>query len=942
MKCPNKKHPDWIKLVEKLGEDGAYKAYLENNEEIPDPNTVNNSSSKLNNFTISQPNNSKNFNKTEDKTKDFLEANKKQIKLIKDRIKIRENRLPKYEKENPKLYEEVVKEIAVLKNKLNEATTTLNTQILIDLGNEYLDRVDYFLKLVESGRKNLTIENSDDLKFAKDVIDTFTEYRGTSEKALEAKERLLKIMDKLADDFESYYSTDTNTQSLATKEITKDVNKARQYFGALVDVKDRLANTIGSMIKNSQNKISTNKQKLADDIKKEVDKLRAFQTSKGINERNIFDIFIQEYKDTTVLTKPYTTNFYTDLDKAFKEAKNTNNWNKVKSIAYKDNNGDWVPVNKNKYVNNNYELIQKNKELKSFYDFYNNTISEAFNKLPVTKFKDFIPNIRSNSISDILNSDKDILTKFKDSIKNIANINTYDSNYIIDSEIQDDVIPLKYINKLTKEEKSNNLGEALYKFSSFALEHEEMSDLLPKVRIIQETIGKKKYLANNEKTYIPGTDTNIYDMVSKVIDMQVLGKKKLDEIKIPLKNGKHTYLSTIVDFGLKYNSLLRIGFNPFNALTNVLMGELSNSIEAFGGRFYTAKNLTDASIIYTKEREKLENVLRVFNPLQELEDYSHSDQLKFKNSSSKLNTDKIKNSAYSLQRVGEHFLQSRTMIAIMLKQQISDNKGNKVSLWEALDKDGNLKKEFNNFSTEEYKRFIDKTTDKIQRVNQMIHGRYSERDAAIFQQNALGRMLFQFKKWIPSAIEARIGEKQFDKRLGETIEGRYITAWNLLKDALKGDFRLLETNRLSELEIYNMRKNLIEISLIAATILLYYGLKWDDDEERDKNPYYKLTMETLDRVSGDLLFWYSPADVNRTFKNPVPLLKTTGDLIKVLETIPYVIDWEDGRQNFKSGSNKGKNKFYINLAKTIPGINPIQKLVENFSQEKYKEFVPIE
>lgn len=37
MKCPNKSHPDWIELVNLLGEPGAYKVYLENNEEVPDP-----------------------------------------------------------------------------------------------------------------------------------------------------------------------------------------------------------------------------------------------------------------------------------------------------------------------------------------------------------------------------------------------------------------------------------------------------------------------------------------------------------------------------------------------------------------------------------------------------------------------------------------------------------------------------------------------------------------------------------------------------------------------------------------------------------------------------------------------------------------------------------------------------------------------------------------
>jgi len=36
MNCPNKNHPDWIKIVNALGEEAALKAFILNNEEIPD------------------------------------------------------------------------------------------------------------------------------------------------------------------------------------------------------------------------------------------------------------------------------------------------------------------------------------------------------------------------------------------------------------------------------------------------------------------------------------------------------------------------------------------------------------------------------------------------------------------------------------------------------------------------------------------------------------------------------------------------------------------------------------------------------------------------------------------------------------------------------------------------------------------------------------------
>lgn len=39
-RCPNKSHPDWQKLVNKVGESKAYLEYMKNNQEIPNPDTI--------------------------------------------------------------------------------------------------------------------------------------------------------------------------------------------------------------------------------------------------------------------------------------------------------------------------------------------------------------------------------------------------------------------------------------------------------------------------------------------------------------------------------------------------------------------------------------------------------------------------------------------------------------------------------------------------------------------------------------------------------------------------------------------------------------------------------------------------------------------------------------------------------------------------------------
>ncbi len=102
------------------------------------------------------------------------------------------------------------------------------------------------------------------------------------------------------------------------------------------------------------------------------------------------------------------------------------------------------------------------------------------------------------------------------------------------------------------------------------------------------------------------------------------------------------------------------------------------------------------------------------------------------------------------------------------------------------------------------------------------------------------RLISQFKKWIPSAIEARIGQHQYDNRLQVETEGRYRTFGGLIAN-LGDTIERLRSGDMTELEIYNMKKMAIELTLWAASILMYAGLYGDTDKDKKwrKNPLVK-------------------------------------------------------------------------------------------------------
>lgn len=764
---------------------------------------------------------------------------------------------------------------------------------------------------------------------------------------------LLQIVDEIQRSYADEIIKNASNEEVkpTSEDIDKqntDISKFTMGFGTLTNVTNYIARTIGTLIKAAQVRISRKQGSIYQETKNHVNKLK--QWAKDNNIKDIYSPFIQVHRGTTVLTRQWNEDFYKTLEDSFKNG----NW---KLIAIRNTDGTYTPINAKKYENPNYKTIQSNKVLKEFYDFYQKTMKDSMNRLPTHLlngtggyYKDgFIANIVRDDLQHLLSAPT-VFSKAKQLFGNITGIKVkevYEDSFIKDEILSKDEIPVQYLKKITSEDKSNDLGEALYKFAAFTISHEELTEVLPQARLLENRLHSKGKLikSSNPTDTIITEDSNLANMVKKTIEMQLLGKTKEDQGKINWgtvydAEGKeigHKYItsSSIADFGLKYNSLLRIGFNPFNAITNVVIGEISTAMEAIGGRYFNKKDLTDATGIFFREinnqESKTKKFLEIFNPLQELEDYDYA-----RNVSTKPNIgEKIKSYLYLPQKTGELFLQTRTMIA-MLKHKTFKVGESEVSFWDLLDDNGELKKEYSSVMTkEDLDNMITSFSAKIQAVNSKMHGRYSQRDAAIINQNVLWRMAFQFKKWIPAAIETRLGNKQFDNTLGDIQEGRWKTFAKLLTN-FKDTYSRLQSGELEEYEIYNFKKTATELVILTATIVLFYGLKWDDDENRKNDAWYKFTMDQLDKVSGDLLFMSNPRNVTKLTKSPFAITKLADQIIDLGSSIPTLFGYEE--MNYLRGPNKGKNKVLTSIIGLTPGIKPFNDVAKTFNEQKYQSY----
>jgi hypothetical protein len=779
-----------------------------------------------------------------------------------------------------------------------------------DKSDIYKQFGEHTLGLAERKIDNLlegnTSDINKDLEYINDVLDVWDDFVGLRDKTGELRNKIQGLMNDLVEkEVNENYPGDTNINIDEIKAQNKDIGTFKKLFGSLLDIPNYIAHTIGSIIRSSQNKIEAKTNKIFDEINEKVKELSK---------------------------------------KSGKEIQSI--YNQI------------ITINKfgNKQLIREEDLEGKSKEAKEFYKFYQDKMQELMELTPTltrknedgeletfTLNKYFIPNISNDDL--------------KSRLKKLALVKERKlGDRTRDEEQKADIIGIDYIKTIPAKDKSDDLGNALFLFAKSIYNYDEMSSILPKVRLLQREIEKTSYIQGSDPNITKtGKDSNMWKIVDGFINAQVKGEFKELQGRPKLytttnEKGetveKYLDITGSVDNLLRWNSMLRIGLSPIGSTANIGFGKLSNFMESIGGRFFTGKDLRIAERIFWNQNFDKDSVLNKellekYNILQELADY---ESIKSSKTTNKLlSKENLVELLYSPQKYGEKYIQSSTLLAIMHKEGY-------------ISREGKLTDKFNNSSDKEKEELFAKVTG----INNRLHGRYSPKEAAIAQQNVVFRAIMQFRKWIPAAIETRLDEKHFDPRLGVEVEGTYrtfsrailgnlphIAMKNGVLKIVKGDIRsafynlvmpiinakeALESGKLTESDIYNMRKMFIESVLALGTMVLY-GIGTgggDSDEDKRKKAWFKSTMLVLNRVSGDLAFFYSPSQINNLTKNAVPMSKLTGDLISIAGELPFVFNSD--KNKFKTGNNKGLYKLPTRLLGVIPGNKVITEPFKVFNK----------
>lgn len=423
-------------------------------------------------------------------------------------------------------------------------------------------------------------------------------------------------------------------------------------------------------------------------------------------------------------------------------------------------------------------------------------------------------------------------------------------------------------------------------------------------------------------------------------DMQVYNRYMKDEGTFGKTNIDKAKTANLVN---KLSSLTQQALNTLSATANVSVGALMMNIEAHAQQFFSKSNLFKGDQNYIKalpeylsqigsriKTSKLYLWEELFDISQEYDTNIQDIQFDKKRLGKLFST----NSLYFMSKAGEHWMQTRTSLALAEKYIMVSPEGKKVSLWDAMEivpidknnkslgatlqvKEGYTKENGTEFTKEDIRLFSRKSAA----INQKLHGIYNKADMNAMQHVALGRMAMLYRKWIRPSLNKRFKLAQYNLDLQEWEEGYWVTSYRFFKqlatDLKNGQLSIaMEYNNLHDTEKANLRRMLMDVIQFSTLLILCNLFDADDDgEDLIERSWFTNMLEYLIRRTyteiGALMPGVSMLKEGlKIIKSPVAgitVMERTLDLLELTNPFNYEsIVGEDAL--IEAGIYRGKSK----------------------------------
>lgn len=624
-----------------------------------------------------------------------------------------------------------------------------------------------------------------------------------------------------------------------------------------------------------------------------------------------------------------------------------------------------------------YESMEFRKLNKAQRDYYN-TVMDIKAKLDAllpdkyTKLNNAVK-IRKDLLERVKSSDsvKSGAKQIWESIKDEFIRRTDDTEFGDKATVKDfenrevQMLPI-YFTKLKEGESNNDISTdivaTMTAYAAMANDFDEMNkvidvlevgrDILRERQITQVSGGKplvEKFKAVGRKVESKltkrGDKTRFMERLNDFFEMQVYGRYMADEGtfgKTNIDKGK------VANFVNRMTSMNNLALNILSGISNVATGKVMMRIESLSGEFFNERDTITADKNYGKElpaflaqlgdrvkTNKLALWDELFNVMQEYEQDVREVNFDRKTWFSRMfGTSAL----FFMNNAGEHWMQTRTSLALANAYKMKAPNGKEVSLWEAMEvvpidssnkklgaklqvKKGYTKADGSEFTKDD----IIKFSRKSAAINQRMHGIYNKADRSAVQRLAIGRMGIMFRKWIKPSLNRRFKSATYNYDLDAWTEGYYLTTGRfmnaLFQDLRKAQFDIASKwGELTNTEKANIKRALTETAHFLTVMAALGLIEWSDD--RDRPWLVKMVEYQLRRLYTELGALTPTTEMLgeglRILKSPaagVNTIEKTLNLIDLLNPMNYeVFNGEDAI--LKSGPYKDKSKAQQSLLKS--------------------------
>lgn len=537
-----------------------------------------------------------------------------------------------------------------------------------------------------------------------------------------------------------------------------------------------------------------------------------------------------------------------------------------------------------------------------------------------------------------------------------------------------------------------NATETMLQYCAMALNYDSMNSISDEMEVlasfyadrpIRQTsdTGQKLFSRFTMKTNktekdsfkedleMKGSETNMYKKLRNYIDKSLYADRKQDEHFSFKLNDKtvNVYYGKGMDLTKSYSQQIGLGVNLFSGMTNVSMGVAQTLLECCGGQSFNLKEILKAheqymaqigpTILETYEdvkTTKLGLILQRFDP--EGDYFYDTDNVAYVSGLIKKGIKKMNPLLFN--SLGEHYLHSIALLGVLnhtkVYQKQEDGSFKQISLYDALEvqdvKQGDVvyKKLVvadNIFKEDKQTEFKDKDLFyiklKVDQVNNRMHGAFSEVDKGDIHRFALGRLIMQYRQWMPAFYMARYRKERYNVIEGDMEAGFYRTflkfSTHLMEDLIHWKFQVATRwGELSDRQKAEVKKASEEIAVYTS---IWATLKWGfaNGPDKDDPGLTNMLLYNLYRLRLEL----GSAVPSIAFaENVATLINTPVPCLNVINNAMDLLNFSDMGETIKSGKYAGWNRYVKTLYFNTPYIRNVNRAIDLLFEGDVQMFNP--